>query len=261
MSSGGLPEQKEEGRPLIIVDWDDTFLPTSFLQEKGVLEPGCPEWKFDTVEELLDAYDTIALATLEVLKTVGELVFVTNASEGWVEHTSSLFMPEVAAALAGVQVWSARAQYEPLGVPCGEWKQHMFQRLTQEHVERGGAHHVFSLGDADYERLAVLSCAPAAGCVAHSVKLLTLPTVEQLTMQHTLLQDRLAAWAAETEPLDVGFADCDLVAPGPQDAEEPPAVYSCHRDFQAEVETVNWRAPPGLKVAADLRTWVPKATW
>lgn len=58
---------------------------------------------------------------------LGATYIITNAMEGWVEHTTKKYMPDVLPMLEKVRVISARSAYGEL-FPCNveQWKFHAF---------------------------------------------------------------------------------------------------------------------------------------
>jgi hypothetical protein len=47
-------------------------------------------------------------------KSLGRVIIVTNAAEGWVELSAKRFLPRVNAELNGIEIISARTKYESL---------------------------------------------------------------------------------------------------------------------------------------------------
>lgn len=221
---------RPQGRPLIILDWDDTLLPTTFLTGLDVLGTDCPDPQtLERIEPDLDALAALVCLTLAQLKAIGDVVIVTNASEGWVEQTGELFTPAVLEVLEECKILSARSSFEPQGYEAHEWKQKCFLEQIEAHCLRGGDRTVLSIGDAAYERDAVFQAAPVHGCVAQSIKLLRAPTLEELVVQHELLHVQLEEW---------GKAAVDLCIAG--------------------AATDKGFGPDSDQAAADLSDWVPK---
>ena len=72
---------------IIIFDWDDTLLPTSFLVSKNMIDK----------DKKLNEKDQTKLNKLEILVknlltltlSKGEVYIITNAGEGWVEESAT----------------------------------------------------------------------------------------------------------------------------------------------------------------------------
>lgn len=185
-------------KPLVLLDWDDTLLPTTNLAEA---QKAAEQLAPDDLKE----YGDIAAETLRRLAS-GRVVVVTNATEGWVDQTAMKHLPQLQPLLRTCEVVSARATYEPLGFEANEWKREMFAQQLRQHLAKGGARVVLSIGDASYEREAVLRVAPTFGCVAKSVKLLEKPPLAVLRAQHVMLQPQLEELVTSHAPCDLGVA-------------------------------------------------------
>lgn len=185
-------------KSLVLLDWDDTLLPTTDIAQAEKQQQALPQ-------EDLEQYAQVVAETLRLLAG-GRIVVVTNATEGWVDATCVRHLPQLAPLLADVEVVSARATFEPLGYDQKEWKRQMFAMQLRQHIAKGGARSVLSIGDASFEREAVLRVAPAFDCVAKSVKLLEKPQLQVLLAQHVMLHPQLAELVESTAPCDLGVA-------------------------------------------------------
>lgn len=214
---------RPKARPLILLDWDDTLLPTTFLQSNDVLGTPIPDpCTLERIEPGLDAYAAVACGTLAQLKALGDVVIVTNASDGWVEQTGELFTPDLLELLQGCKIVSARSAFEPQGYGAHEWKQRCFSEQIETHLAQGGLRTVLSIGDAAYERDAVQRVAPALGCCAQSVKLMRTPTLAELQAEHELLQPLLEGWVAAgpaRAALDLCLCGGEAKGFGPEEAQ------------------------------------------
>jgi hypothetical protein len=205
---------------LLIIDWDDTVLPTSYLATEGVLRSADPIPKGIRLD--LRKYAKRVKATLQLLAAHGRVVIVTNAEEGWVERSCGRFLPELEVVIRALPRISAR----PFGleesdeVNPQEWKADAFVTLAQMHFATAPAGHtVFSLGDSIYEREAVHRTSERLGITAQSVKLLEHPSLEELEAEHASLQNgslrallgRVGSFdvcARAAQPVKVGGSAC-----------------------------------------------------
>ena len=81
-----------------IFDWDDTLLCTSHLEMVQRQYGAIPS----QVREQLASLERIVQTLLRQASKTGKVFIITNASEGWVQHSSSLCMPGLQDDLAGV---------------------------------------------------------------------------------------------------------------------------------------------------------------
>jgi len=185
-------------QPLVLLDWDDTILPTTDLAEAEKAGASLPE-------EELRRYGDLVAETLRKLQH-GRVVVVTNATDGWIDATCAKHLPQVLPFLKQFEVVSARATFEPLGYGQKEWKRQMFAQQLRQHIDQGGERSVLSIGDASFEREAIIRVAPAFDCVAKSVKLLEKPVLAMLHAQHAMLQPQLEELVTSSSPCDLGVA-------------------------------------------------------
>jgi len=214
------------GETLVLLDWDDTVLPTSFLAEQG--------WTVDTPipedqQPMLHQYAAGCQRFLAALEQLGRVVIVTNAEKGWVELTCSKFLPALRPSLEGLELLSARSTYEPFGINNPVvWKEHAFARCLTWSSKVGfcsgvTVRNVISVGDSFHERDALLLLGRALIQAKHqvrckSLKLLERPDVPRLTMQHELLCATLPMLAQLDQQADLFVTSVNFAEPrGVQD--------------------------------------------
>lgn len=216
------------GSALIVWDWDDTLCPTSWICMEGLTLNGVSPSKEQL--ETLKAVDDQVATTMELARTKGTNVIITNAERGWVQLASRAWMPKLAAAIRGVRVLSARTEYE--SASCQHpiaWKARAFGEVTKTHFERHGAavETLISFGDSAAERQAALQVWPAivsekgkANAVyMKSVKLSERPTVTTLMSSHTMLVSMLTTLVEHAGHLDLVVAIKDPTPEGQGDPE------------------------------------------
>ena len=97
----------EEPTAELIFDWDDTLLPSTWLNLKG-LRLDYPEIIPEDVVQALAPHDAAVFNVLSKAMTYGNCVIITNAERGWVELSAARFMPKTETLLSQIQVISAR---------------------------------------------------------------------------------------------------------------------------------------------------------
>jgi hypothetical protein len=194
------------GNALFVFDWDNTLFPTSWLQWGGVHQGDSSDARRQKAQFRKVARSVCAL--LEVAKRLGKVVVVTNAEAGWIEHSCTLFLPELAPVLEGLHLVSARstflgsAEAEP-----SEWKCQAFDREIQAFCAGracAGNLQVFSLGDSLYEHAALFKVARAMPIFTpKSVKLMEHPTAAQLVEEQELLAGSLEDLFEQEGEIDI----------------------------------------------------------
>merc|ERR1719160_1844633 len=96
---------------LIILDWDDTLLPSTWLQQHGLNIVG-PLLPTEEQRALLAQVAKFVIKTLRRAKKLGQVIIITNGEKGWVELSCSKFLPGVLPLLEGIKILSARSTYE-----------------------------------------------------------------------------------------------------------------------------------------------------
>ena len=177
---------------LLIFDYDDTLLPTTFLAQHGYRLDGPDASK--EIQAILDAYSGVVERTLIEAERHGQVVILTNAESGWITLTAQKFMPRLGDLLERYPMVSARSTYEPLGITSPfQWKVRAFESVIQEHYEAlpgFKTRNVLSFGDSTHERDAAHQvCARLSDTVCKSVKFMERPDISQLTRQHNLIKD------------------------------------------------------------------------
>lgn len=177
-------------RTLTLYDWDDTFLPSTYLAAQGLRVEVDDELPESLVDELCRLEDIVIKILQEALR-YGIVKLITNAEQGWVELSGHRFMPRLTKFLkdSDIKIVSARTTYEAdiPGSPSG-WKTAAFAAEVYESFPDVSQINVLVLGDSLSEREAAHALAhrlPTA-CIK-SVKLVEHPDVTQLQRQITLL--------------------------------------------------------------------------
>lgn len=178
---------------LLVFDWDDTILPTSWLERIHALTGGAP--LRPEVSRQIAALCAVASKTLTMAATLGNVVIITNSAPGWVDQSCQLFMPQILQQIRSIPIFA-----KPMRAPL-TFKITTFRREVRQY------RNLISVGDGDAERAAsrrLLSPPDAArrpgaqssgdvgNLLVKSIKLLELPTCQHLISQHEMLLVRLA---------------------------------------------------------------------
>jgi hypothetical protein len=176
---------------ILIFDWDDTVLPSTWIQEQG-LRLDDESVVTDEQRAVLSNMAEFAANTLNIAKRHGKVILVTNAERGWIELSCQKFMPALLPSLEDVKILSARTTYEQQGVTSPfEWKYLAFENEIHSFYEMFSAEqrkNVISFGDSAHEREALIrvtECMPS--CRTKSMKFVERPEVEQLLKEHELI--------------------------------------------------------------------------
>ena len=89
---------------LIIFDWDDTLLPTTFLTSNGgpLEDIKLSDSDFQRMKEIENHVYLILKESIEK----GDVYIITNAGENWVQFSSSIFYPNISELLKKIKIIS-----------------------------------------------------------------------------------------------------------------------------------------------------------
>jgi len=196
---------------LFLIDWDDTILPSSWIQRHSLsLDFGCiPD------HQQQGALAEVAASARELLilaKRRGTVVVVTNAEVGWIELSCQKFLPTLLPFVESLRTVSARTCYETqcCASPV-EWKSQAFaqeiDRAFGEAVaDPARRKNILSLGDSTYEREALIrATASMPNCRSKSLKFVERPDMGQLLRQHALVSNCLEQIVQLDDNLDLGI--------------------------------------------------------
>ncbi|PFH33721.1 hypothetical protein BESB_079370 [Besnoitia besnoiti] len=186
---------------VIIFDWDDTLLCTSFLN----VYCRSPDWRVSVVEHL-ETIQRHGKALLELAMKMGHVFIVTNAVEGWVEHSSRRFLPGLLPVLAKLPVISARNRYEAVYPGAYHlWKVHAFLEVRRQ-LDREINTNLISVGDSDIEMDAVhVMGKEFAQAVVKTVKFRENPSPEELAKQLELVTSKFEKICLSACNLTIGL--------------------------------------------------------
>lgn len=182
-----VPVQKGmKSQSVIVFDWDDTLLSSSYLSSKGyrlkTKTPPLPE---------LIPLEAAVIKVLNLAMKFGDVHILTNAETGWVERSCAKYLPGVAPLLAKVSICSARSTYEPhYPDDAFRWKFCAFSQVIQNVLAKypDSEQHILSFGDSDVEREAVKTATSNLPLwKTKSVKFANKPGVDQLKLQLDLV--------------------------------------------------------------------------
>ena len=111
LSKGGCCNQSN----LLVLDWDDTILPTSYLlsnnESESLTEPLLYRHVWQEMHELdLVVWQFLAAAVAEY--GLSNICIITSAKHGWVEFSSQLYLPRAHLLIGQLSICSARHLYE-----------------------------------------------------------------------------------------------------------------------------------------------------
>jgi len=179
---------------VMIFDWDDTILPSAWVQSQGLRLDEDSKVNDNQRMQLTEVANAV-METLRIAKTMGTVVLVTNAERGWIELSCQKFLPTLYPVLENVKLLSARTTYEcPSRSSPLDWKICAFDAevhriFGKDVVEAQSCRkNILSLGDSMHEREALLRVtASLPNCRSKSLKFVERPDISQVCKQHSLI--------------------------------------------------------------------------
>jgi len=197
-------EQQLPRETCIFLDWDDTLLATSFINT-------VPDGEMTPMEEMqLQSLGRSVASLLKLARRLGRVWIITNAGEGWVEQSTSAFLPFVAASLEKIPVVSARSRFEvEFPDDAFMWKRSAFLDVLQR-LDLGEGANLISIGDSLCEMLALKAMGEELNQPSlKTVQFVQSPTLEELQQQQQCLIGALEKIVDSDEDLDIEMSRCD----------------------------------------------------
>ncbi|KAL8447072.1 hypothetical protein Emed_004660 [Eimeria media] len=204
---------------LIIIDYDDTLLPTNWVAVQHRVGLGDPVPA--ALQRELQQLTACIHETVSLCLSAGKVVLVTNASLEWVSRSGEKYIPGVWQLLLQqqIEIISARDRLQHHGIPQRLWKTHVFSEIVGDTLgplaAAGEPCCLISIGDGEGEREACMQLCrslPGKGWLFKSLKLLMQPSCSQLTSQHLLLQQAFNDILLVQQSLDMAILDYQLAA-------------------------------------------------
>ena len=106
-----IPSSKNKTHnSIIIFDWDDTLLCTSYLTKNGLFDDNNQLSLKD--KEKISKLEISVYNLLSIALEKGDVFIITNANLGWVEYSAEKYYPSILSLLKNVKIISAREEYE-----------------------------------------------------------------------------------------------------------------------------------------------------
>ena len=148
--NGYLPINKPKTHnSLIIFDWDDTLLPTTFLTQGGIFNENIILTEND--QKKIEKLENSVLTLLNMAIAKGDVYIITNAGLGWVEYSAEKFYPSVFEILNKITIISASGEWEKeFPGDSRKWKIQTFLSLKDK-LNTKLVTNIICLGDSLFE--------------------------------------------------------------------------------------------------------------
>jgi hypothetical protein len=193
-------------RTVIILDWDDTLLASSWLASND-LRLDNPYAIESHHRQELQQLEVRARKFIELSLSLGSVVIVTNAETGWVELSCERFLPGLSSVLPKVRVVSARTKYESkFPNQPSQWKVNAFRDEVDRILVSGSGElsNVVSIGDSHHEREALHTVtSEMENTLVKSVKFVERPSMDVVKRELELIHGCMEYIAKHSGDLDL----------------------------------------------------------
>ena len=244
-----VPIKPEE--TTFFVDWDDTCMCSQWLKLHGF---SFVDTDTQLKREFLEMGEALTHAVgplLMKLVQFGRVVIVTNANDGWVQASCSMFMPKMVDLIGKLTIVSAQDRFRPYVASPIEWKRRTFRDvLDAETRPLGRVRNLISIGDGTPEHVALHSLGPYPGRhllnsqnILKSVKLMDMPSPNQLIEQLTTLTSMVEGIVQHPQRLDI-YA---YITSAPMLPPLPPSEPESDAEIEADVENKPEKEPDEIQ--------------
>lgn len=167
---------------LIIIDWDDTIFPTSWIFKNNINIITKNYLNDNNIMKILCKIDLVLCRLLELMITLGKVIIITNATTSWIKQSCSILVKSNEIITKNIEIVSANDNYSkkyPLKISLWKKKEFYYQVLkylnnndrlfmsninkntfenlneinnelyvNKNHIEK---HSIISIGDSNYE--------------------------------------------------------------------------------------------------------------
>lgn len=143
---------------LIILDWDDTLFPTSWINKNNI-EFLSAQNKTILYNKYFFRIDNNLYNLLTKLTKCGTVIIITNALLNWIDMSINI-LPKTSKLLKEnniIKVVSARGDFSHYTNNMTDWKKLAFKRELELQLRNKKINNIISIGDAEYEYMALIN--------------------------------------------------------------------------------------------------------
>ena len=140
----------ENYKTLIILDWDDTLFPTSWISKNNInLLDQTVQNKYIVFFSRLD---NLLYQMINTMIKFGKVIIITNATKKWIQISSEMLPHTQKIINRYITVISAKDTHEKdYPMQSNIWKKISFRETITEHFKNHKYQNIISVGDAEHE--------------------------------------------------------------------------------------------------------------
>jgi len=179
---------------IIIFDWDDTLLCTTYLKISGIIDIEDDKLSISSdVKEKLNNLDKTVTQILTEAINLSDTYIITNSEPGWVEYSAKRFYPETFKLLSSIKIVSARGEFEKrFPGDNKQWKVQAFLDMLKT-VNINLVTNLICLGDSSIEMEAAhILASKFSQAFIKTVKFKESPKPSELNKQLKMVKDQFS---------------------------------------------------------------------
>lgn len=187
---------------IIIYDWDDTLLCTSFLTPNGIFDENVQFTEEEKNKMKKLEKKVYSLLSKSIQK--GDTYIITNSQPGWVEYSTQKFYPTVSSLLSNITIISARGEYENLYPNNSRmWKIKAFIDMVKS-IDCSLVTNIVCVGDSFVEIEAAKALASKFNqAYIKCIKFREVPKPEELDKQLVLFEENFEKIYSQVKNLNI----------------------------------------------------------
>jgi len=190
---------------LIILDWDDTLFPTTWVNKNNI-EIMNKQYTELIYNKFFKNLDIMLEKLFRMLIKCGNVMIITNALLNWIDISSKVIplTTDFIQRSNFVQIISARGEFSNYNSDPNEWKRLAFKKHLNKLNKN--INNIISVGDAEYEYNALINLYSdniLTFKLLKSVKFIRNPNIYQLTEQIQILYESISKICKEPKFLDL----------------------------------------------------------
>jgi hypothetical protein len=192
---------------LIILDWDDTLFPTSWINKNNI-EFLSQKNKEILYKKFFYNLDIHLITLFEKMLKCGDIIIITNALLNWIA-TSMSILPKLSNLLNNtdrIKIVSARGDFLKYTNDMTNWKKMAFKREVELINKNKKINNIISIGDAEYEYFALINLYDKNNFkLLKAVKFKRYPDIIEIDEQIQIMIDNIDNICTHTSHLDLYF--------------------------------------------------------
>lgn len=196
---------------IVIIDWDDTLFPTSWVTKNNI-----SVGDYKTRKKYKSLFSELDITAHNFLLNIGNhsrTILVTNASLSWF-YTSLNMLPNTEAYIkSNIPVISARELHSPkFPNQPNKWKIQVYNKLIQPVITNGQLKNIISIGDGPSEFYALINLAfnNKKSIYYKTVRFLGTPNTTQLMEQISMVNKNVKNIIYKKTHIDLVFGNKNI---------------------------------------------------